>query len=359
MTRRGHVCALALAVATMMAPQPSFAAADALPEVRIQPIDYLVGGWELYRSRFVTDEGRVVDDDNGSISHSEGQGYAMLLAAAAGDRPSFEKLWSWTSQELFIRKDGLAAWRWDPGAEPRVTDMNDASDGDLLIAWALLRAAEAWNVPEWRGSASRIADAIAELAVETAGDRSVLMPAASGFGAGEQPDGPVVNLSYWVFPAIEDLSAVSPTLAKANLTQSGRDLAASARFGEQGLPSDWISLANRTPVPARSFPAMFGWNAVRVPLYLAWSGPAERDLLASYRESWGTAGPKIVDLDTGLVVDPLPAAGYGAIADLVACALDGRPAGDATRNFEPTTYYPSTLHLLSLLALAERYPRCL
>ena len=30
--------------------------------------------WEAYRSRFVEDSGRVVDNANGNISHSEGQG---------------------------------------------------------------------------------------------------------------------------------------------------------------------------------------------------------------------------------------------------------------------------------------------
>jgi endoglucanase len=351
--------AVAFAAAVMMAAAFGPAAAASPAPVAIQPVDYLVGGWELYRSRFVTEEGRVVDDDNGSISHSEGQGYGMLLAVAAGDRASFETLWNWTDQELFIRKDGLAAWRWTPEAQPRVTDTNDATDGDLLIAWALLRAAEKWNVPEWRVAAAKIADALARLAVKTVGGHRVLMPAVAGFDAGEQPDGPVVNLSYWIFPAIDELSTISPALAKAKLSESGLRLARAARFGESGLPSDWISLAAKTPAPARSFPATFGWNAVRIPLYIAWGPRDQRDLLDAYRESWGDGGPKVVDLSSGVVLDPLPAPGYAAIKDLVACSLDGRRVSDATRNFEPTTYYPSTLHLLSLLVLAERYPRCL
>lgn len=355
--RTGSAAVLAAAIAMSMPLQP--ATASSAPAATIQPIDYLLGGWELYRGRFVTDEGRVVDDDNGSISHSEGQGYGMLLAVAADDRPSFERMWNWTNQELFIRNDGLAAWRWDPSAQPRITDMNDASDGDLLIAWALLRAAEKWNVPEWRVKASHIADAIATLAVGKVGGRTVLMPAVAGFGAGDQPDGPVVNLSYWIFPAITELSVVSPSLEKAKLTDSGLRLARTASFGEHALPSDWISLAGREPSPAKSFPATFGWNAVRIPLYIAWGQTDERDLLAAYRESWDGAGPKVVDLSTGLVLDPLATPGYAAIADLVACSLDGRAVSDTTRNFEPTTYYPSTLHLLSLLAIAERYPRCL
>ena len=52
--------------------------------------------WEAYRSRFVEDSGRVVDNANGNISHSEGQGYGLLLALAASDRRSFEQIWSFT-----------------------------------------------------------------------------------------------------------------------------------------------------------------------------------------------------------------------------------------------------------------------
>jgi endoglucanase len=86
--------------------------------------------WEAYRSRFVEDNGRVVDTANGNISHSEGQGYGLLLALAAADRRSFEQIWNFTFTELLIRDDGLAAWKWDPNGKPRVTDRNNASDGD-------------------------------------------------------------------------------------------------------------------------------------------------------------------------------------------------------------------------------------
>ena len=34
--------------------------------------------WLAFRNRFIAPEGRVVDTGNGGVSHSEGQGYAML-----------------------------------------------------------------------------------------------------------------------------------------------------------------------------------------------------------------------------------------------------------------------------------------
>ena len=46
--------------------------------------------WAAYAKRFVTDEGRVIDRENGNASHTEGQGYGMLLAEAAGDRARFD-----------------------------------------------------------------------------------------------------------------------------------------------------------------------------------------------------------------------------------------------------------------------------
>ena len=99
--------------------------------------------WQAYKARFVTDQGRVVDTGNNEISHSEGQGYGMLIAVAAGDRATFDRIWGWTRANLMVRDDELIAWRWEPRKRPGVADMNDASDGDILVAWALAEAARA------------------------------------------------------------------------------------------------------------------------------------------------------------------------------------------------------------------------
>jgi endo-1,4-beta-D-glucanase Y len=156
------------------------------------PID---AEWGKYRDRFVTEDGRVLDTGNKAVSHTEGQGWAMLFAEAAGDRASFTKLWGWTRDNLQRRDNALFSWRFDPadGNTP-VADNNDASDGDILIAWALIRAANRWHEPEYQDSARRIvADIRTRLLVSTPG-RLMLLPGAAGF---KGKDGvSVVNPSY-------------------------------------------------------------------------------------------------------------------------------------------------------------------
>ncbi|MGH1558990.1 glycosyl hydrolase family 8 [Caulobacter segnis] len=56
--------------------------------------------WAAYKSRFIQSDGRVVDTGNGNVSHSEGQGFAMIMATAYDDPATFKKLWSWTDKTL-------------------------------------------------------------------------------------------------------------------------------------------------------------------------------------------------------------------------------------------------------------------
>src|SRR4051794_1608081 len=184
---------ICLVLATLLAMMCS-AVADPLPP--------LVGAlkapelWQAYKTAFVSDGGRVVDNANGNVSHSEGQGYGMLLAVAADDREAFDAIWSWTRAQSMLREDGLAAWRWNPDASPHVGDRNNATDGDLLIAWALAEAGERWRAPAYPPASLAISQALAAAVVADSPFGPVLMPGAAGFGAKERSDGPVLNLSY-------------------------------------------------------------------------------------------------------------------------------------------------------------------
>ena len=113
--------------------------------------------WQLYKSLFVSEDGRVIDTGNQNNSHSEGQGWGMLFAVKNNDQASFEKLWRWTRENLQIRQDSLFAWRWETGKpENHTPDTNNATDGDLYIAWALQRAGQQWNKTEYTLAAKEI-----------------------------------------------------------------------------------------------------------------------------------------------------------------------------------------------------------
>lgn len=319
-------------------------------------------GWRGYRARFVTEQGRVVDTANGLISHSEGQGYGMLLAVAAGDRPAFERIWGWTRANLMVRSDELLAWRWSPDHRPAVSDMNNATDGDILVAWALTEAAEAWGEPSYRTAARRIAVEFGRKTILFKDPHGpVLLPAVAGFSARERADGPLINLSYWVFPAFQRLPIVAPEYDWASLIRSGLDFLRQSRFGPSSLPTEWIS-AKDAPRPAEGFPALFSYNAIRVPLYLAWAGVGRAEDYAPFLALWGGIDRErlpIVDTKDGRPVEWLSEPGYTAIPALTACAADGTPFPEALRTVQDNqNYYPTTLHLLALVAARMRYPSC-
>lgn len=319
--------------------------------------------WLAYKQRFVTDQGRVVDTGNRSISHSEGQGYAMLLAVAANDRPVFERVWNWTRANLMVRDDHLLAWRWEPTARPAVADMNNASDGDILVAWALAEAGELWGDAAYGIAARRIAVEIArKVVVFKTKLGAVLLPAVFGFHAEHRADGPIVNLSYYVFPAFARLPLVAPEVDWDGLMQTGLDLLDATRATPQSLPADWLTLEGWRVRPAAGFAPRFSFDAVRVPLYLAWAGVGEREHYAPFL-SWAArsrSAPAIVDVATGREAGAFSGSGFAAIAALVACAADGArlPANFAAGRVDED-YYPATLHMLALVAAQMRYPSCL
>jgi endo-1,4-beta-D-glucanase Y len=311
----------------------------------------LADGWRQYKDRFVTSEGRVVDNANGGISHSEGQGYAMLIAERLDDRPTFEAIWRWTQSNLLVRGDGLTAWRWSPQV-PHVADHNNATDGDLLIAWALAEASDRWHVSEYRNSARQIVAGLAANVVIASRFGPILLPGSAGFSGKDQPDAPVINLSYWIFPAFKHLRAVSDAIDWDALTATGKTLIGLSRFGPRRLPSNWISLAPAQPEPAHSFPAVFGYDAVRIPFYLAWGEPADRDLLKQFLP----LDLSVIDVKTASPSEKLSDPDYGAIAGLVECVGSHAPA--QWKAFHGEFYYPATLYLLALVAADEVSEAC-
>lgn len=317
--------------------------------------------WKAYKDKFLDPSGRIVDTANNNISHSEGQGYGLLLAYLAENRGDFDTIWAFTKTEMLLRDDGLSVWRWDPAATPHVTDANNATDGDLLIAYAAALAGRDWHRPDLTAAATAMAGALARGSLEPISGSVLLKPGNTGFSAGDRPDGPVVNPSYWVFEAIPMMASLAPEGPWTQLANGGTALIADAmKIGASKLPPDWVSLKAK-PAPADGFPQEFGYNAIRIPLYLIRAGIGDRAVLRAFHANMSDAEGRVrlVDIKTGDTRSTLDDAGYKAIPALIGCVLDNKPLADELKQFQVTDYYPSTLHLLVLSFARRRHPECL
>ena len=315
--------------------------------------------WLAWKSRFLSETGRVVDTSNKSVSHTEGQGYGLLLAQAAGDAKAFDLIWNWTRINLPLRADGLRSWKWDPSfPENPVQDLNAATDGDLLIAWALIRAEGSWGRGQYRDEAAQIARAIRAAALVRRFGYTLLLPGPEGF---IKPDGSVVvNLSYWIFPAISAVSLIDPSPDWQELQASGRQLLAKARFGAWNLPPDWLEVSSGTLAPAAGFPAEFGWNALRIPLHLAWSGEKDAGLYAPFTKFWTEARPDglpapTVNLTNGSIPTYPASPGIRSIVDLTRRSLGDMAIVPQSAVLDE--YYQASLSLLSIVACGSETMR--
>jgi endoglucanase len=311
--------------------------------------------WSDFRERFVGVDGRVIDTGSGGVSHSEGQGWSMLFAEANDDRASFDRIWKWTREHLELDDSALFAWRWNPAAETPVDDPNNSTDADLTIAWALERAARRWHEPAYGEASQRIRDAIRRQLLRIRDGRYVLLPGRRGF---ERDAGLVLNPSYLVVPALRAFAHLEPEHEWDRVLADGLELLRDARFGRHGLAPDWLLLASDGRLaPAPGWPPRFGFDAVRVPLYLVWGAITDADQLAPYRNYWSCAGescarpvPAWVDLATGESAEFSASEGVRAVRSLVL----GDPGAIPQRADKGADYYSSALLLLARIALAER-----
>ncbi len=308
--------------------------------------------WETFKQGFLEADGRIVDTGQGRISHSEGQGFAMLFAVHYADRAAFDRLWLWTRQNLQVRDDALLAWKWQP--QGGVTDRNNAADGDIFVAWALLRAAEKWRQPEYAAAGTRIAADIRRKSLRRVAHGLVLVPGLEGF---DKPEGLTINLSYWVFPALRELARADPAPEWDELSRTGVAILGYSYFGRWRLPPDWLRLGERV-LPGGPPPERFGFDAVRIPLYLLWSRKETDALIKPYRDFWGHfEGARALPVWTNLKDDSVDTHGAGqgvrAIAQMVAeypaLRADRLPALDREQ-----PYYSAVLLLLCKIALRER-----
>lgn len=229
---------------------------------------------ERFLADYVDPNGRVVRRDQGGDTVSEGQAYAMLIAAAIGDEPTFRRVWRWTEAEL-RRPDGLFAWHWADGS---VVDRESAADADLYIAGALSLAAQEFDDDDLAAAARATSDAILRHETITVGDQRML---AAGTWA---VDARVFNASYAATPIMSRLWS-DGGWSWGGVADGSRRAIEQLTADAPHLPPDWATISTdaRGALSATAVgrPPRYGWDAVRVPVQLATDcDPAGRRIAA-------------------------------------------------------------------------------
>lgn len=122
-----------------------------------------IKSWNYYKNIFISDDGRVIDYQRGSVTTSEGQAYAMRRALMMRDKETFDKSYNWVKNNLQHKYDKLFAWLWGPkeigiGGEikNKIIDQNGATDADVEIAIALVLASKVWQQESYMNDALAI-----------------------------------------------------------------------------------------------------------------------------------------------------------------------------------------------------------
>jgi endoglucanase len=360
MNRRRFLASLAAA------PAAAAAAGTARAQFSPGPEDLATSAaevWQAWKAAFLLAEGRVVDRLQRQSSHSEGQGYGMLLATEFNDREAFQRMLAWTEANLAVRPDALLAWRWLPDPAAPVPDTNNAADGDLFFAWALVRAARRFGERRFLDRATDTALALVQRCLIPSPARAsdlLLLPGAYGFVTDERV---VINPSYLMPLAMREVAAATGAVELALAAQHGEALL--AQLATEGLVPDWVQVSPAGLAPADGFSANAGYEAIRVPLFLIWSGqtghPAVTNMTRFYERTLrpGQPVPTIIEPVSGMVLEASPDPGYQAVAGLVACAGQPGQVGARIPPFQPAQpYYPATLQLFAMIAANTTSPQC-
>jgi endoglucanase len=216
--------------------------------------------------RYLAANGRVVRWDQGGDTVSEGQAYAMLVAAATGQRRQFAAAWNWDRSHL-QQPDGLFAYHWRSGS---VVNAQSAADADLDAAWALVLASQRFGEPTYGVEGQRVASAI--LAQESAVVAGRLELVA---GPWARTSPAVVNPSYLAPEAMVALGRATGDSRWSELASDTTALLTDVTVHSPGrLLPNWVDLApdgTARPVgtPSGSGTATYGLDAQRASVWLA------------------------------------------------------------------------------------------
>jgi hypothetical protein len=313
-----------------------------------------------WTARFVRADGAnlkvIAPEQENGVTTSEAMGYGMLIAAAMGDKTSFDKMWGYVQTQL---DSGMMKWK--PG------ETGTATDGDEDIIYALLMAGSQWG-GTYAASATPWITAFKGKDV-----------ANNMITAGSANWTSLFNASYFAPSYYRTFGGLDTTISNgyAALTKSVGSSTGS-------FPTDWADpstgAAGQAGQVQSGLTNAFGYDAARVPWRVgldvcggATDGKATLSTIVSFfsgiydqgatidlmKAGWlkstGTAATTAKDMQ-GSFIGPM---GVGAMATGNTAMRDRafRAILDILENGDFNhTYFPSTVGFITLLTMSGNFP---
>jgi hypothetical protein len=307
---------------------------------------------------------RIVAPEQQNVTTSEAMGYGMMIAAAMGDKATFDSFYGYVTSKI---NGGTGLMGWKDG------DSGSASDGDIDIAYALLMAGA-----QWGGAYKAGGDAMAAKILQHDLVNNVVRGGSSFQSAPFNP-------SYFAPAAFREFGSSFTAAIAANYGLVNTNVGAAT----SGIPTDWANPSTGAPSGPGSAQVTsqitdgengaMGYDSARVPWRLGldaclgggdttalgaivsafaakYDGGASIDLMkAGWYKRNGEVHPAAKD-SQGSYIGPMGVGGMAmnnaAMRDRAFRAmLDVLASGDFNH-----TYFPSTVGLLTLLMLSGNFP---
>ena len=130
------------------------------------------------------------------------------------------------------------------------------------------------------------------------------------------------------------------------------------RFGRWQLPPDWLRIEGDQVRIADHFKPLFSYDAIRVPLYLAWDERNDATLTQPFTQFWDYfRGAPFTPPWTNLTNDSVDSydapPGFYTVMQLVYSQAGRSPPNRRTPPAEDEHYYSASLRLLGQLARSD------
>ena len=316
----------------------------------------VANAWTDYKSAYYNSSSGYILDSSQNAAHSESTGYGLMFAVASGDRTSFDLTLNWANTNLYNSEKGLYCWRYLIEGSDHTPDKNNATDGDILIAWALIKAAIKWQNQAYLDKAKTLISNIKTYNIKSYEGYTFLLPGWTGYDHSEEEKYKyvVINPSYYIYGALRDFYLVTQDeIWNTLITDSNRITTA---FMENIAPNekimpDWFTIEeggtfNWDPNHTRQS----GWDAIRCPMYAYWYS-ADHSWVKLWKDWYATKGntlssiPAGIDIVSSGIADAMYSnyTGFKAVFNLVA-------NDSAEAKVSKSSYYLDSLEFMCWLA---------